>query len=130
MACRGTAFFLLFFIPIILKGSDVLLLDNFIKFCLEQRIESTLLYESAHLCYLFIVYLTTLFQKLRLYGVERKGHKWMSWKGFGRKRSWRNFKVLSRNSPRETEENHEKLRIIGLGAEIWTRDLPNTKQER
>jgi hypothetical protein len=29
------------------------------------------------LIYLFVVYLTTLFQQLRLYGVELKGHKWI-----------------------------------------------------
>jgi hypothetical protein len=33
--------------------------------------------------------------------------KMMNWKGFGRKRSWPNFKVLSRHSPGRTEENHE-----------------------
>jgi hypothetical protein len=33
----------------------------------------------------------------------------MSWKGFGRKRLWPNFKVLSRHSPEGTEENHENL---------------------
>jgi hypothetical protein len=42
----------IFHIPLILEGSDVLLLNIFIKFCLEQRIESTLPYESAHSCYL------------------------------------------------------------------------------
>jgi hypothetical protein len=30
----------------------------------------------------------------------------MNWKGFGRKRSWPNFKELSRNSPGRTEESH------------------------
>jgi hypothetical protein len=34
--------------------------------------------------------------------------------------------LLSRNLPGGTEEN---LRIAGLRAEIWTRDLPNMKQE-
>jgi hypothetical protein len=33
----------------------------------------------------------------------------MNWKGFDRKRSWPNFKGLSRHSPGGTEENHEKL---------------------
>jgi hypothetical protein len=32
----------------------------------------------------------------------------MNWKGFGRKCSWPNFKVLSQHSPRATEENHRK----------------------
>jgi hypothetical protein len=32
--------------------------------------------------------------------------------------------------PEGTEENHEKpIGIAGLGAEIWTRYGPNTKQE-
>jgi len=34
----------------------------------------------------------------------------MKWKGFDRKRTWPNLKVLSRNSPGGTEENHEKPR--------------------
>jgi hypothetical protein len=33
----------------------------------------------------------------------------MNWKGFGIKRSWPNFKVLSRLSPGGTEENNENL---------------------
>jgi hypothetical protein len=33
----------------------------------------------------------------------------MSWKGFGRKRPWPNFKVLSHHSPGGTEENCENL---------------------
>jgi hypothetical protein len=32
----------------------------------------------------------------------------MNWKGFGRKRSWPYFKVLSRHSPGGTKENHKK----------------------
>jgi hypothetical protein len=32
----------------------------------------------------------------------------MNWKGFGRKRSWTNFKVLSRHSTGGTVENHKK----------------------
>jgi hypothetical protein len=32
----------------------------------------------------------------------------MNWKGFGRKWSWPNFKVLSWHLPGGTEENHEK----------------------
>jgi hypothetical protein len=31
-----------------------------------------------------------------------------NWKGFGRKRSWPNFKVLSQNLPGRTAGNHEK----------------------
>jgi hypothetical protein len=60
--------------------------------------------------YLFVV-LTVLFQLL--HGVEWKSDKWMmNWKGVGRKRSWPNFKVLSRHSPRGTEKNQEKLWIV------------------
>jgi hypothetical protein len=33
----------------------------------------------------------------------------MNWKGFGTKRSWPNFKVLSRHSRGETEENQGNL---------------------
>jgi hypothetical protein len=33
----------------------------------------------------------------------------MNWKGFGKNRSWPNFKVLSRHSPGETEENTKTL---------------------
>jgi hypothetical protein len=51
----------------------------------------------------------------------------MNWKVFGRKRSWPNFKVLSRHSSEGYEKNREKDRIVGLKAEIWTRDLPNTE---
>jgi hypothetical protein len=42
----------------------------------------------------------------------------MNWKGFGRKRSWPNFNLLSRHSTGGTEENQEKLRIADLRAEI------------
>jgi hypothetical protein len=31
----------------------------------------------------------------------------INWEAFGQKRSWPNFKVLSRHSPVGTEENHE-----------------------
>jgi hypothetical protein len=37
-------------------------------------------------------------------------------------------KVLSRNLPEGAEEEHDKS-TSGLGADIWTQDLPNTKQE-
>jgi hypothetical protein len=33
----------------------------------------------------------------------------MNWKGFGRKRSWPDFKVLSQQSPGGTEKNYENL---------------------
>jgi hypothetical protein len=39
-------------------------------------------------------------------------------------------KVLSRHLPAETEENHKNSAMIAcLRAEIWTRDLRNTKQD-
>jgi hypothetical protein len=39
----------------------------------------------------------------------------MNWRGFGRKRSWPNFKALSRNSPGGTEKKARKtsIRIAG-----------------
>jgi len=33
----------------------------------------------------------------------------INWKGFGRKRSWPNFKVLSWHSPGETEQTMKKI---------------------
>jgi hypothetical protein len=57
---------------------------------------------------LFVVYLTTVSQWLRLYSVEWRGVNWMlNWKGCGRKRLWPNFKVLSQNLRGGTEKNHE-----------------------
>jgi hypothetical protein len=43
-----------------------------------------------------------------------------NWKGFGKKRSWLNFKVLSPHSPGGTEEKppNTSIRIAGLRAEI------------
>jgi hypothetical protein len=32
----------------------------------------------------------------------------MNWKGFGKKQSWLNFKVLSQHLPQGTEENHKE----------------------
>jgi hypothetical protein len=54
----------------------------------------------------------------------------MNWKGFGSKRSWPNFKVLSWNSPGGTVEYHEKTQSGKpvAGAENRTRDLLNTKR--
>jgi hypothetical protein len=53
----------------------------------------------------------------------------MNCKGFGRKRSWPNFKVLSRYSPGGTEESHKKLnpdsRSPGPGFESWTSRMRN-----
>jgi hypothetical protein len=52
----------------------------------------------------------------------------MNWKGFGRKRPWPDFKVLSRNSPGGTEEKNEKtlIRIAGrLGRDMNPRSPEN-----
>jgi hypothetical protein len=63
------------------------------------------------------------FKWLRPHRIQCKGDKRMkNWKGFGRKRSWPNFKALYRNSLGVTEKNHEtpSVRIAGLRTEIWT----------
>jgi hypothetical protein len=53
----------------------------------------------------------------------------MDWKGFGRKRSLPNFKVLYWQSG-GAEENHGKpVRIAGLRTDICTRDIPNMTWE-
>jgi hypothetical protein len=70
--------------------------------------------ENSFLCmqvsYLPVVYLTMLFQWLRLYNVEWKGGKWMlSCNGYGRKQSSLNFNVLSQNLSGKTEENYKNL---------------------
>jgi putative SOS response-associated peptidase YedK len=50
----------------------------------------------------------------------------MNWKGFERKQPWPNFKVLFCHMPEGIEKTHKKpVRIAGLWAEIWTRDLLN-----
>jgi hypothetical protein len=56
----------------------------------------------------------------------------VNWKGFGRKRSWPNFKILSQHLPGGTEENYEKPQSgwSVAGADISTQDILNTKQER
>jgi hypothetical protein len=50
----------------------------------------------------------------------------MNQKGFG-------MELRLRYSPgiplEETKKNHDNVRIVGLRAEIWTRYLPNKKQE-
>jgi hypothetical protein len=54
---------------------------------------------------------TTLFQYLRLYSVEWNDDRWiLNWKGCVKKRSWHNFKILSRHSPGVTEETHENFK--------------------
>jgi hypothetical protein len=44
----------------------------------------------------------------------------INWKGFGRKWSWPNFKVLSRHSPGGTEDNHENRSEVSRSSD---RDL-------
>jgi hypothetical protein len=62
--------------------------------------------------FLFVVYLTTLYQLLRKYSDEWKGYKWIiNCKGFRRKRSWHDCKVLSRHLPGEYEINHKKTSV-------------------
>jgi hypothetical protein len=58
-----------------------------------------------------------------------KGERWkMNWKRCGTTLVWPSLKVLSRYFPGRTEENHKtSVRTAGIRAEIWTRDLPNTK---
>jgi hypothetical protein len=46
----------------------------------------------SRLIYIFVLYLTTLFQQLMLYSFEWKYDKWMmNWKWFINKRLWHNF---------------------------------------
>jgi hypothetical protein len=79
--------------------------------------------------YLFVVYLTTRVQWLRVYTIEWKGDKWMiNRKGFGRKQSRPNFKVLSRLEGL-SKTMRTSVRIFGLWVVIWSRLVPNTKQE-
>jgi hypothetical protein len=75
--------------------------------------------------------LTTRFPLLSLYSVERKSDKWMmTWQEFGTKRSWPNlcyypsFRLEGLRKPRKSSGS-----IAALRAEVWTRDLPNMKQE-
>jgi hypothetical protein len=78
-----------------------------------------------------ILYLTTLFKKLRLYSVEWKGdRKMIDWKGRGRKRLWPPVLryCICLEDLRKTMKN--SVRIAVFRVKIWTRNLPNTKQER
>jgi hypothetical protein len=81
--------------------------------------------------FLFVIYLARLFQWLRLHSVQWAGDMWiMNWKGCRSRWSWPNWKYYSSiaygdwRKPRETS-----VRITGLRADIWTLDLPKTKQE-
>jgi hypothetical protein len=62
---------------------------------------------------------------------ERKDDRWMmNWKEFGRKRSWRNLRyypgicLVGLRNPQKFP-----VMIARFRAEIWTRDLQNTRQE-
>jgi hypothetical protein len=72
--------------------------------------------------------LTTLFQWLGLYSVEWRGDEWvMNWKGCGKKQSWHTFMWCSSICLEGLSKTTTNLRISGLRAKIWSRDLPNTK---
>jgi hypothetical protein len=76
-----------------------------------------------HVFYLFVAYLMTPSQYLRLYSIEwENDRQMMNCKGFGRKRSWPNWRYWRK--PQKTP-----FRIASLQAKIWTWDLPNTKQK-
>jgi hypothetical protein len=54
----------------------------------------------------------------------------MNCKGFGRKRSWHNFKVIPRHSPEGTEENNERHQSgHPISRPIFEPGMPSTKQE-
>jgi hypothetical protein len=76
----------------------------------------------------FVCSLTTLFQWHKI----NSGGWMMNWKERGRRWSCSNFEVtyypsMCLEKPRKTMK--KPIRITGLRAEIWTRDLPNTTQE-
>jgi hypothetical protein len=60
-----------------------------------------------------MVYVCSLFDNAfsvaQILNCRVKGRWKINWKGSGSKRSWPNFKVLSRHSPEETEENHKNF---------------------
>jgi hypothetical protein len=51
----------------------------------------------------------------------------MNWKEFGRKLSWPNSRWICLVELRKITKT--SVRIAGLRAEIWTRNIPNSKQE-
>jgi hypothetical protein len=78
---------------------------------------------------LFVVQLTTLFWWLRLYIALNKRMISMNSKGLGRKRPWPNSKNYPGICLEGLRKTTNKLSVAGLLSEIWTRDLPNTKQD-
>jgi hypothetical protein len=60
---------------------------------------------------------------------ERLISEWLIWKGYGRKLSWLNIKVVWVFAWRDWGKPWKpSVRIAGLRAKTWTRDLPNKKQ--
>jgi hypothetical protein len=54
----------------------------------------------------------------------------MNWEGFGRKRSWYNFKIIQAFAWRDLGKPRKtSVRIADLRAEILSRELPDKKQE-
>jgi hypothetical protein len=73
---------------------------------------------------LFVVYLTTLFQWLKITQQGWKGDKWMM--------NWKESGLILRYYPSSFLEGLRKttktsVTIAGLWDKIWTRDLPNTE---
>ena len=52
----------------------------------------------------------------------------MNWKGCGRKRLWANTRRCFDSLLQGLDRIGESIRSAGLGAEIWTRELPHMKQ--
>jgi hypothetical protein len=80
--------------------------------------------------FFFLVYLATFCQWLRLYGVEGRGDTWIMNLNMWKEAVVVWFKKLSQHSfegLRKTTKT--SVSIASLRAEIWTRDLPATKQE-
>jgi hypothetical protein len=68
--------------------------------------------EGAEVCLVgwFVIYLTMLFQWIRLYSIEWRGNKWMIiCKEGGRKHLWRNFKILSQHYLEELRKTTKYL---------------------
>jgi hypothetical protein len=54
----------------------------------------------------------------------------MNWKGCGGKRSWPNLRYCPRICLEGLRRNKNKVRLVALRDEIWTKDLQNMKQKR
>jgi hypothetical protein len=82
--------------------------------------------------FVFCDLLTTLYQQLRIYGVEWKNGRWiLNWKGCGKKRSWLILRCYPGICLKDmTKITKKSVVISGLLAEIWTPDLPNTNTTR